>query len=336
MVFRSSKKLQKPKRQHSVHKGAKFSGPGFKQQFLTWFRHHQSEIKRSLKELLESPGATIMSMTVLAIALALPAGLQVALKNSQQLSQGFDNASRITLYIHMGAKSAAVETLSQQLSKRRDLSKVQLINPEEGLKEFEQRSGFGDALQYLGSNPLPYVIILTPSNQYSDVNASQKLLLELQQLPLVDKAQLDLEWVKRLQAIMTLVQQGIDALALLFGVAVLLIVGNTIRLAIHSHRDEIKVVKLVGATNGFIRRPFLYTGIWYGLGGALLAWFMVVAALAFLESPVEKLSMAYGSGFQLQSMAFDEVSYLLFSGMLLGWLGAWISVSRHIREIEPG
>jgi len=188
----------------------------------------------------------------------------------------------------------------------------------------------------LGSNPLPYVIILTPSNQYSDVNASQKLLLELQQLPLVDKAQLDLEWVKRLQAIMTLVQQGIDALALLFGVAVLLIVGNTIRLAIHSHRDEIKVVKLVGATNGFIRRPFLYTGIWYGLGGALLAWFMVVAALAFLESPVEKLSMAYGSGFQLQSMAFDEVSYLLFSGMLLGWLGAWISVSRHIREIEPG
>jgi len=222
------------------------------------------------------------------------------------------------------------------LSKRMDLTQIKLVTPEQGLVEFEQRSGFGNALEYLDNNPLPYVIIITPSKLNTTIQASQSLLKELQALSLVDKAQLDLEWVKRLQAIMALIQSAVDALGLLFGLAVILIVGNTIRLAIHSHRDEIKVVKLVGATNGFIRRPFLYTGIWYGLGGALLAWFMVFTALSFLETPVKKLSMAYGSGFNLQSMTFNEIGILLGMGVLLGWLGAWIAVSRHIREIEPG
>ncbi len=317
-------------------RGAKSSGPSFKHKFITWFRHHQNELQRSLKELLATPGASLMSMTVLAIALALPAGLQVALKNSKQLSQGMDNASRISLYLHLGAKDNSVKKLVAQLSKRMDLTQIKLVTPEQGLVEFEQRSGFGNALEYLDNNPLPYVIIITPSKLNTTIQASQSLLKELQALSLVDKAQLDLEWVKRLQAIMALIQSAVDALGLLFGLAVILIVGNTIRLAIHSHRDEIKVVKLVGATNGFIRRPFLYTGIWYGLGGALLAWFMVFTALSFLETPVKKLSMAYGSGFNLQSMTFNEIGILLGMGVLLGWLGAWISVSRHIREIEPG
>ncbi len=332
----NANKLRKTRLVRKIRRGAKTSGPGLKQKLITWFRHHQDEIRRSLKELFEAPGSSLMSMTVLAIALALPAGLQVVLKNSQQLAEGLDDANRISLFLHMGAKPDAVQKLTRKLSARTDFLEVELITPKQGLEDFEERSGFGDALQYLDKNPLPYVLVISPSVDYASVAAAEKLLAELQDLVLVDKAQLDLEWVRRLHAVMDLARRAIDALGLLFALAVILIVGNTIRLAIHSHRDEIKVVKLVGATNGFIRRPFLYTGIWFGLGGALLAWFMLMITLMFLKQPVAQLSMAYGSGFQLETMTTSEILILLGLGAGLGWLGSWISVSRHLREIEPG
>lgn len=318
-------------------RGAKTNiGPGFSEKMAMWFRHNKQELQKSFRELLATPATSLMTITVLAIALALPAGLQVFLKNTQQLTPGFDNASRISLYLKLNATKKSVQKLVNNLSIRQDIINVERITPKQGLKEFESRSGFGNALQYLDKNPLPYVLTITPSASYASAEAAQTLLSELEKLVLVDKAQLDLEWIKRLQAMMSLAEKAVEALGAIFALAVILVVGNTIRLAIQNRRDEIKVIKLVGATNSFIRRPFLYSGIWFGLGGALLAWFMVMITMSFLKQPVSHLAQAYASQFQLQGMSFKEVLTLLGSGAILGWLGSWIAVTRHINKIEPG
>ncbi len=318
-------------------RGARTStGPGIKQKFGTWLRLHRMEMGRSFREFISTPAASLMTITVLAVALALPVALHTVLKNTEQLTANMDSASRITLFLKLNAKDITVAKLADNLSRRQDIIEVKTITPEQGLKDFEERSGFGDSLQYLDKNPLPYVLVITPSSSYESADNAAELLMQLEKLKLVDKAQLDLEWIKRLNALMALSRSAIEALNLLFGLAVILVVGNTIRLAIYGRRDEIKVVKLVGATNGFIRRPFLYSGIWFGLGGAIVAWLMLILSLNFLKQPVAQLAAAYGSSFQLNGLEFLEGLILLTVGAILGWLGSWISVSRHIARIEPG
>ncbi len=312
------------------------TGPGLKSKFSTWIRHHRLEMKRSFQELLATPTATLMTITVLAVALALPVAFHAVLKNTEQLATNMDSASRISLFLKLGTKAVEVNKLANNLALRLDVIEVKTISPEEGLKEFEQRSGFGDSLEYLDDNPLPFVLIITPSSTYESADNAATMLQELEKLKLVDKAQLDLEWIRRLQALMALSRSAVEALNFLFALAVILVVGNTIRLSIHSRRDEIKVVKLVGATNGFIRRPFLYSGIWFGLGGAIVAWLMLIFSLSYLKQPVAQLAAAYGSDFQLNGLTILEGSVVLAVGAFLGWLGSWISVSRHISKIEPG
>jgi cell division transport system permease protein len=293
-------------------------------------------MRRSFQEVLATPTASLMTITVLAVALALPVAFHTTLKNTEQLAANMDKASRITLFLKLGSSAVEVQKLATNLSLRQDIVEIETITPEQGLKDFEERSGFGDSLEYLDKNPLPYVLIVTPSSRYESAENAETLLQEFGKLRLVDKAQLDLEWIKRLQAIMELSRRGIEALNLLFALAVILVVGNTIRLSIHSRKDEIKVVKLVGATNGFIRRPFLYSGIWFGLGGAIMAWLMLIFALKFLQQPVADLARAYGSNFELAGLSWSEGAVVLGIGATLGWLGSWISVSRHIALIEPG
>ena len=155
-------------------------------------------------------------------------------------------------------------------------------------------------------------------------------------LPGVAQAQFDLEWVRRLDAILRLAQRGVLILALLLGIAVLLVVGNTIRLAILSRRAEIEVIKLIGGTDAFIRRPFLYAGLFQGLFGGLLAWILVAASLALLAGPVRDLAGLYGSGFELAGLGLRAGAILLLGGAFLGWTGSRLAVGRHLRAIEPG
>jgi len=311
-------------------------GPGFNERFKMWIRHHQLELKKSFHELFMAPASSLMTMMVLAIALALPAGLQIVLKNTQNLMPQVENASRISLYLKLNSSVNAVRKLANNLSLRQDIVQVNIISPEQGLKDFEKKSGFADALKYLDKNPLPYVLEISPSTIYWNADSVTTLLEELQKLVLVDKAQLDLDWIKRLNAMIKLAQHVIEALGVIFALAVILVIGNTIRLSIQNHRDEIKVIKLVGATNQYIRRPFLYSGIWFGMGGALLAWLTLLFILLFLKEPVNVLASAYSSQFTLQGLDFHDVMKLILSGSVLGWLGAWISVTRHINQIEPG
>ncbi len=289
----------------------------------------------SLGVLSRSPFATLMTAAVIGIALALPTGLHVVLKNAQQLSGGWDGAAQISLFLKRSVGDEEAERLAAQIRKLPQVAGVNYISRHEALQEFQRLSGFGDALQALKDNPLPSVLVIRPTAAASTPTATEALLQRLGQYPPVDLAQLDMQWVKRLYVIMELVRRGVVVLAILLALAVLLVVGNTIRLAIQNRRAEIVVMKLIGGTDGFIRRPFLYTGYWYGLFGGLIAWLLVYLSLSILGEPVERLAGLYQSRFELAGLDLASTVMLLAASILLGLAGSWLAVGRHLRDIEP-
>lgn len=303
------------------------------QKLGSWLRHHQLMMVDSLWRVLKTPFSSLMTWAVLAIALALPASLYIFLNNAQLVTSNWDGAAQMSLFLKLDISEETSEQLADNLRQRSDVASVQYISRDQALGEFKQFSGFGEALDYLDGNPLPSVLVVRPAA--GSVTQQEGLLQELQELPQVDEAQLDLAWVKRLYYIMELAQRMVTALAFLLGIAVLLVVGNTIRLAIENRRDEIIVVKLVGGTDAFVRRPFLYTGIWYGLGGGVMAWGIINISLIWLDGPVRALANVYSSDFSLIGLSFNDSLLLMVSGTVLGWLGAWVAVSRHLGDIEP-
>ncbi|NOZ38304.1 MAG: cell division protein FtsX [Gammaproteobacteria bacterium] len=277
-----------------------------------------------------------MTAAVIGIALALPTGLHVLLQNAQQISGSWDGSAQISLFLKKSVSHRQALRLARQLRKRDEIAKVSYISREQALQEFQQQSGFGDALKALTKNPLPSVLIVQPALAHSQPEQTAVLLEQLRRDIRVDVAQLDMQWLKRLYAIMDIVRRGLLVLAGLLALTVLLVVGNTIRLAIQNRRDEIVVIKLIGGTDAFIRRPFLYTGFWYGFFGAILAFIMVYTALLLLSGPVEKLALLYHNSFELSRLDLDTTLILLISGVMLGLVGSWLAVGRHLREIEPG
>lgn len=300
-----------------------------------YFIRHLQVFFYSLGQLWRTPLATLMTAAVIGIALALPTGLQVLLDNAQQLSQGWDGATQISLFLKSGVSDEQAKDTAGRLRLMRGIANVQFISKQEALDEFRRLSGFGDALKALDKNPLPSVIVVHPSTATSGIDATRALLGRLRALPEVDIAQLDMQWVKRLYAIMDIVHRGVGVMALLLGLAVVLVVGNTIRLAIQNRRDEIVIIKLIGGTNAFIRRPFLYTGFWYGLFGSIIAYVLVSGALMALGEPVRRLAGLYGSAFRLNTLDGGIMLALLGGGILLGLVGSWLAVGRHLRDIEP-
>lgn len=300
-----------------------------------YFLRHLQVFFYSLGVLSRNPFATLMTAAVIGIALALPSGLHVVLKNAQQLSGGWDGAAQISLFLKRSVGEAEAERLAQQIERLPQVATVTYISRTEALEEFQRLSGFGDALQALKDNPLPSVLVVRPVPAENTPQATATLLERLGTYPPVDMAQLDMQWVKRLYVIMELVRRGVMVLAILLAVAVLLVVGNTIRLAIQNRRDEIVVMKLIGGTDAFIRRPFLYTGFWYGLFGGLLAWLLVSLSLSILADPVERLAGLYQSRFELRGLDLASIATLLGTSILLGLAGSWLAVGRHLRDIEP-
>jgi len=290
----------------------------------------------SLGQLSRQPLSLFMTAAVIGIALALPTGLHVLLQNAQQISGGWDGSAHISLFLKKSVSDKQAKTLARKLGQRNDIARVDYLSREQTLAEFKQQSGFGDALKALKKNPLPSVLIIQPAQANKQPQQTAILLEDLRKNSKVDLAQLDMQWVKRLYAIMDIVHRGVIVLAALLALAVLLVVGNTIRLAIQNRRDEIVVMKLIGGTDAFIRRPFLYTGFWYGFFGALLAFIMVYAALLLLSGPVEKLTALYHNNFELSLLDFSTTLVLLVTGVMLGLVGSWLAVGRHLRDIEPG
>ncbi len=305
-------------------------------QFINGFlAKHGQAFFFSLGKLWRQPLANIMTIAVIGIALALPATLFILLKNVQNLSQGWHDQAQISLFLNQDVSSDQAHSLKQQLQSNNNIAQVIYISPEQGLKQFEKQSGFGNVLQQLNNNPLPGVLEVVPASALNSPIEIQALVEQLKQLPEVDVAKLDMGWVKRLFGIINLAQNAVWGLALLLAVAVILIVGNTIRLSIQNHKDEIEITKLVGATDAFVRRPFLYTGILYGFFGALIAYLLVGFLLVILSNPIANLSNLYQSDFVLSGFSLFSSEMLFMIGMGLGLFGAWLAVARQLRKIEP-
>jgi cell division transport system permease protein len=300
-----------------------------------WRSHHQLVASESLRRMLSQPLASLLTWMVIGIALALPASLFIALENMQQLTVGWDGAARVSLFLRDTVTEDVGRRLGQRLAKRPDVASYTYISRQAALEEFSQLSGFGDLLAELPSNPLPAVVVLEPALGTSSAEAMGQLLAQIQQLPEVELAQMDLQWVERLYGLMALGKRVTLALALLLGLGVLLVAGNTIRLAIENRRDEILVVKLVGGTDAYVRRPFLYTGFWYGLGGSIVAWLLLTVAMLWLDGPVGSLAGLYDSRFELQGLGFSGTLMLAIGGVALGLSGAWLAVTRHLGAIVP-
>jgi cell division transport system permease protein len=274
-----------------------------------------------------------MTAAAIGIALALPTAFYLFVKNASAVSEGWDGAPRISLYLNKAVDSNTVVALEKELELRDAIAAVHHITPEQALKEFRSLSGIGDALEALPDNPLPTVLVVHLA--VAGAARIEALAKEFKELEAVDLAQIDLEWVKRLYAIVQLAHRGVILVAVLLGMGILLIVGNIIRLDILSRQEEIQVTKLIGATDGFIRRPFLYGGLWYGLFGGLIAWVLVAITFALLTEPVRYLASLYGSEFELLKLKFPLILALIGIGGGLGLLGSWLAVDRHLNRIAP-
>lgn len=296
---------------------------------------HKIESRRGILDILSNPISNFMTILVIAIALALPAGLQILLDNGKSLSQGWDGASRISLYLKTDLSKTRLNELAIEIRKQSGIAKVDIITQQQALEDFKQDSGFADAIDQLDSNPLPPVLVIQPASTHTSPAASELLLTGFSKIHEVELAQLDLDWVRKLYALLQLAEKAASALGLALALAVLLIVGNTIRLSVQNRRDEIEVVKLVGATDAFIRRPFLYTGLWYGLLAGLTCWVILYLSLIWLQDPVANLAGLYQSQFRISGLNWQQSLQLIGISCGLGLLGSWLSVGRHIRQIEP-
>lgn len=299
-----------------------------------WFTRHLSTSIGSLGRLFRQPFASLMIILVIAVTLAIPAALSLVIKNAQSVSDGWDNALDFSIYLKRGLSEGEAEGLAVLIQQRADVESVQLITASQALAEFKEQSGFGQALDHLSENPLPHTLVVRPSS----ANTGQTMILlqeELGNLPEADVVQVDTEWVHRFHAILDIVRQAILIGAALLGVAIIVIIGNTIRLDIQNRREEIEVTKLIGASNAFVRRPFLWSGFWYGLFGGLLALGLVQYGLFLLQQPVARLAGLYQSGVTVVPLAPAESLSLLGIGVFLGLVGSWFAAARHMRRIEP-
>jgi cell division transport system permease protein len=301
----------------------------------TFLQRHAQVALESLGRLYRSRVSSLMTAAVIAIALAMPAGLYLLLDNLGRLSGSWDGQASMSVFLKNSVPAKTADALAKRVREWPEVSSVQLVTPEQALAEFSERSGFADVLEALDENPLPTVLVVLPASDYADPAAASTLRDRFSRLPETELAQLDLQWVQRLAAILDIARRGILVISCLLALAVLLMIGNTIRLEIQNRREEILVTKLIGATNGFVRRPFLYCGIWYGVLGAAIAWVLVETGFLLLSEPVANLAGLYQSDFHLETLPFQLLWVLVTGGMGLGLLGSWLAVGRHLDAIEP-
>jgi len=302
---------------------------------LTWLLRHAQNSVAALGRLTRNPLSTLMTAAVIGIAIALPSGLHLLIDNVRSLSGTWEGASSISLFLEQTLTDQQAEQIRHTINLRNDVAEATLITKEGAMAEFRRLSGFGEALDLLDRNPLPAVVLVVPSAAHSSAEATGRLARQLEGYREIEMAQVDLQWVRRLDAIARTLERGVGVLAALLAAAVLLIIGNTIRLEIQNRQSEIEIVKLVGGTNAFIRRPFLYEGFWYGLIGAVIAITLVLTALSLMQGPVERLAGLYESHFDLTLLTSGTFMAILLGSPILGLAGAWLAVGRHLKRIVP-
>jgi cell division transport system permease protein len=298
-----------------------------------WFDHHAYSFVASLGRMLRKPWATALTVGVMAMALALPLGLWATLQNVERLAGSVQHSRQVSLFLKPAIAGERARTLADELAARPDVARVELRTPEQGLEELRAR-GFGDALAALEGNPLPNLLLVTPT---ADASAGDEAALaqSLQQLPEADTVQHDAGWRERLDQWLRFGTRLAWVLAGLLGLGALLVVGNTVRLDIQSRREEIGVLQLLGASDGFIRRPFLYLGAGYGALAGALALALLTATDAALREPLAELARGYGSSFALRGFDPAQAVAIVAGAGVLGWLGAGFVTDHYLRQTRP-
>ncbi|OED47171.1 hypothetical protein ACH42_03325 [Endozoicomonas sp. (ex Bugula neritina AB1)] len=318
---------------HDAHKGAqRQQAAKLSIQYLRAL--HVQMGKEAYHRLLKTPFASLMNSLMIAVAFTLPALLYLLVINLQVLGGSWDGQPRVSVYLNEGIKQQAIDSLLKEISATKTFEEVIYVSPEQGLKDFQNKAGVTNIASELGFNPLPGVIQLTaPADvAYQKLNAFVDVFRSKAG---VDQVKLDRQWVQRLHAILGLLENVVYTLGVLLSLTVLLVISNTIRLNIESRRDEIRIIKMVGGTDGFITLPFLYMGIWYGLAGAIIAQVVIFIVMILLAGQVSSLSGLYNSGMAMQGSSLAMFSTMLFTGILLGIMGAIVSCYRHLRTLRP-
>ena len=303
-----------------------------------WLRRHSYSFFSSLGVLLKHKIGTLMTVLVLGIAMFLPLGLYMTLANLEGMNLRQDEWSAITVFFKSGSTQKEVSRVAAELDERLNPEAVVIISPAEGMADFRDASGFGESLDMLEENPLPWVMQVSPqrgSTEKVEANVGE-LIVYLQSVDSIEVTQFDYKWLQRLGRMMELGQAAVTVLMLLFGLAVVVVVANTIRLDVASHAEEIEILALVGAGNSFVRQPFLYSGLWYGLMGGLLAVMLLSLTMLYLGGPLGLLLETYGTVFILRGLGVNNTFWVLLGGGFLGWLGAWVSVQRYLRRLKVG
>ena len=303
-----------------------------------WLRRHSYSFFSSLGVLLTHKVGTFMTVLVLGIAMFLPLGLYMTLTNLEGMNLRQDEWSAITVFFKPGTKQVEVNRVAEELDQQFSPEAVVIISPAAGMADFRDASGFGESLDMLEENPLPWVMQVSPKQgSTTEVESRVGELTDfLKTVDSIEVAQFDYKWLQRLGRMMELGQAAVTVLILLFGLAVVVVVANTIRLDVASHAEEIEILALVGAGNAFVRQPFLYTGLWYGLAGGLLAVLLLGLTMLYLGRPLGLLLETYGTAFNPRGLGFGNTFRVLLGGSFLGWLGAWIAVQRYLRLLRVG
>lgn len=296
--------------------------------------HHKEAISYSLSRLWQTPLSTWITLAAIAIALSLPASLHLLLKNMKTLTDDKREVPTISLFIKQDITEQHARDRGKLLEELPEIDKVILVPRDEALADFRQITGFAETLETLDENPLPHVLVVTPHmNLIGDPGLDmEKLASKLESYAEIDLVQMDIEWVQRLRGILHISERAIMVISFLLALTVLLVIGNTIKLNIENRKEEIEVTKLIGATSAYIRRPFLYSGLWYGLFGGVMSLVIVHLALISFVSPVNELAQLYGSNFIISGLGVKITLYILLASSLLGLIGAWIAVGRHLKK----
>lgn len=297
--------------------------------------HHLQAALASFHSLYNKPFATLMTVLVIAVTLVLPALFWVLSDNMHQLTVKWKHGGHISLYLKSPIPAADQAALLLRVQKTAGVGHATLKSAAEGLAELQKQEGMQDVMRYLPENPLPAVIEVSPTLDVNTPVELEQLYTQLKAYPNVEQAKLDIQWINRLQAILGFIDSLAQGLMILLALAVILIIWNTLRLAIHNRHEEIQVLKLVGAKDAFIIRPFLYAGIWYGLAGAIFAVLLVNIFMLSLTLVVNQLAAAYEMHYSLIGLSARQISLLILSATILGWLGACLSVKKQLANIEP-
>lgn len=302
---------------------------------ITYLGRHLQVLFSTLGSMRRTPLASLNTILIVAITLLLPCLLYIVIKSAQGLSDNWQGRPQISVFLQQDLSDGVAQLIFDEIRLHPAISLAEFVTPSQALDEFRILSDLEFEIDFLDSNPLPASVVLMPTDEHS--NADQLLLLkeELSKIEGIDQIKLDLDWTDRFNAILNVFTRVATLLSGLLGLALILIVGNTIKLLILNRRQEIEITKLVGGTNTFVRRPFLYYGSLYGFIGSLITLLLLLTAAQLIKQPIEQLSSLYQNHSPLYQLNLNDIGAIIGIGTVLGWLAARWSVAQHLRRVQP-